>query len=60
MMDEEQKLGTAPFRGYMRDPSHLTGIIVAFVAVTRVVLADIYCAAKLSGESKRPLDVSPG
>ena len=41
--------------GYMRDPSHLTGVIVAFVAVTPVVIADIYCAIKLSSESKRPL-----
>src|SRR5947209_139197 len=39
--------------GYMRDPSHLVGVIVAFVAVTPVVIADIYCAIKLSGESKR-------
>ena len=41
--------------GYMRDPSHLTGVIVAFVAVTPVVIADVYCAIKLSRESKEPL-----
>jgi hypothetical protein len=41
--------------GYTRDPSHLVGVIVSFVAVTPVVLADIYCAIKLSRESKTPL-----
>src|SRR3954452_9315167 len=41
--------------GYTRDPSHVPGVIIAFVAVTPVVIADIYCAIKLSGESKRPL-----
>jgi hypothetical protein len=46
--------------GYMHDPSHLTGIIVAFVAVTPLVLADIYCAVKLSGETKTPRGVVPG
>ena len=43
------------FWGYTRDPSHLLGIVIAFVAVTPVVIADIYCAMKLSGESKEPL-----
>ena len=38
--------------GYTRDPAHLTGVIVA---VTPVVIADIYCAIKLSSDSKRPL-----
>jgi hypothetical protein len=42
--------------GYTRDPSHVMGVIIAFVAVTPVVIADIYCAIKLSGESKRPLE----
>jgi hypothetical protein len=46
--------------GYMRDPAHLTGVIVAFIAVTPVVISDIYCAVKLSSETKRPLGVSPG
>lgn len=41
--------------GYTRDPSHVMGVVIAFVAVTPVVIADIYCAIKLSGESKRPL-----
>jgi hypothetical protein len=41
--------------GYTRDPSHVMGVIIAFAAVTPVVIADIYCAIKLSGESKRPL-----
>lgn len=41
--------------GYTRDPSHLTGVIVSFVAVTPVVIADIYTALKLSSESKTPL-----
>jgi hypothetical protein len=42
--------------GYTRDPSHVMGVIIAFVAVTPVVIADIYCAIKLSGESTRPLE----
>jgi hypothetical protein len=41
--------------GYTRDPSHATGVMIAFAAVTPVVIADIYCAIKLSGESKRPV-----
>ena len=41
--------------GYMRDPADATGIVIAFLAVTPVVMADIYCAIKLSSESKRPL-----
>ena len=41
--------------GYTRDPSKLTNIIIAFVAVTPIVIADIYCAIKLSRESKTPL-----
>src|SRR3954466_5554996 len=42
--------------GYTRDPSHVTGVIIAFVAVTPGVIADIYGAIKLSGKSKRPLE----
>ncbi len=34
--------------GYRRDPSHWLGVVIAFVAVTPVVIADIYCAIKLS------------
>jgi hypothetical protein len=41
--------------GYTRDPSKLTNIIIAFIAVTPVVIADIICAIKLSGDSKEPL-----
>jgi|tagenome__1003787_1003787.scaffolds.fasta_scaffold20902737_1 hypothetical protein len=41
--------------GYARDPSKLTNIIIAFVAVTPIVILDIYCAFKLSRESKTPL-----
>jgi hypothetical protein len=41
--------------GLSRDPSHWIGVLVAFIAVAPVVLADIYCAMTLSGESKEPL-----
>ena len=41
--------------GYTRDPSKLVNIIIAFVAVTPVVIADIYCALKLSRDSRQPL-----
>ncbi|MFL6515591.1 MAG: cyclase dehydrase [Chthoniobacterales bacterium] len=41
--------------GYTRDPSKLTNIIIAFVAVTPIVILDIYAAIKLSGESRTPL-----
>src|SRR4051812_24704031 len=41
--------------GYMRDPSHLVGVIVSFVLVTPIVILDIVCALKMSGESKTPL-----
>jgi hypothetical protein len=41
--------------GYMRHPEDATGIIIAFIAVTPVVIADIYCAIKLSSESNTPL-----
>jgi hypothetical protein len=41
--------------GYTRDPSKLVNIIIAFVAVTPVVIADIYCAVKLSRDSREPL-----
>ena len=40
--------------GYTRDPSQLMGIVIAFIAVTPVVIADIYCAIRLTQESKRP------
>jgi hypothetical protein len=39
--------------GYTRDPSHFMGIVIAFIAVTPVVIADIYCAIRLTQESKR-------
>ena len=42
-------------RGYTRRPQDAPGIIAAFLAVTPVVVADIYCAIKLSRESKKPL-----
>jgi hypothetical protein len=41
--------------GYTRDPGDLTGIVIALVAVLGVTAADIYCASKLSSESKVPL-----
>jgi hypothetical protein len=41
--------------GYTRDPNDATGIIIALIAVLGVTVADIYCAAKLSKESKVPL-----
>src|SRR4051812_10328460 len=41
--------------GYMRHPEDATGIIIAFIAVTPVVIADIFCAIKLTRESKQPL-----
>jgi hypothetical protein len=39
--------------GYTRDPNHLMGIVIAFVAVTPVVIADIYCAIRLTQEPRR-------
>jgi hypothetical protein len=44
--------------GYTRDPSKLTNIIIAFVAVTPIVVADIICAIKLSSDSKEPLSAA--
>ena len=41
--------------GYKRRPGDVRGILTAFLAVTPVVIADIYCAIKLSRESKKPL-----
>jgi hypothetical protein len=41
--------------GYMRDPSHLVGVVVSFVLVTPIVILDIMCALKMSRESKTPL-----
>src|SRR3954463_12424144 len=41
--------------GYTRDPSHLVGVVVSFVLVLPIVILDIVCAMKMSGESKTPL-----
>src|SRR5437868_2506524 len=41
--------------GYTRDPSKLVNIVIAFAAVTPVVIADIVCAIRLSRDSKLPL-----
>ena len=38
--------------GYTRHPEQWAGITTAFIAVTPVVIADIYCAIRLSRESK--------
>ena|SRR5947209_18589811 len=42
--------------GYWRDPSHWLGVVISFIAVTPVVIADIYAAMKLSSESKERLE----
>jgi hypothetical protein len=47
-------IGTLAY-GYTRDPDDVPGITTALVAVAGATAADIYCAAKLSGESKVPL-----
>lgn len=47
-------IGTLVY-GYTRDPGDMTGIVIAFVAVAGVTIADIYCASKLSKDSKVPL-----
>ncbi|HEY0368815.1 MAG TPA: hypothetical protein VGC85_04405 [Chthoniobacterales bacterium] len=39
--------------GYLRDPSHMMGVMNAFTAVTPVVIADFYAAFKLSSEASR-------
>ena len=41
--------------GYTRDPSKLVNIIIAFVILSPVVIADVICAVKLSRDSKTPL-----
>ena len=41
--------------GYLRDPSKATNIITALLAVAGAAAADVYCAAKLSRESRIPL-----
>jgi hypothetical protein len=52
-------IGTLAY-GYSRDPDDVTGITTALAAVAGATAADVYCAAKLSGESKMrlPMDVS--
>jgi hypothetical protein len=47
-------IGTLAY-GYRRDPDDVTGIAAALAAVGGATAADVYCAAKLSGESKIPL-----
>src|SRR6476469_7293133 len=47
-------IGTLAY-GYKRDPADVPGITTALVAVAGATAADVYCAAKLSGESKVPL-----
>jgi hypothetical protein len=39
--------------GYMRDPFKATSIAMTFVTVTPVIIADVWCALKLT-KSKRP------
>lgn len=41
--------------GYTRDPGDWLGVIIAAAAVTPVVILDIVCALKLSGDSKEPV-----
>jgi hypothetical protein len=40
--------------GYMRDPYKISGIMMTFVTVTPVIIADIYCAIKLSRAPRSP------
>jgi hypothetical protein len=47
-------IGTLAY-GYTRDPDDVGGITTALVAVAGATAADVYCAAKLSGQSKVPL-----
>ena len=47
-------IGTLAY-GYKRDPDDAPGITTALVAVAGATAADVYCAAKLSGQSKVPL-----
>jgi hypothetical protein len=41
--------------GYKRRPQDASGILTAFLALTPVMIADLYCAISLSRESKKPL-----
>src|ERR1041385_8503135 len=41
--------------GYTRDPDNVGAMSTALVAVAGATAADVYFAAELSGESKRPL-----
>ena len=47
-------IGTLAY-GYTRDSDDITGIVPALVAVAGATAADVYCATKLSNESKVPL-----
>ena len=47
-------IGTLAY-GYTRDADDVAGIIPVLVAMASVTAADLYCAAKLSNESKVPL-----
>jgi hypothetical protein len=47
-------IGTVAW-GYTRDPSDMTGIVIALIALLGVTALDVYCASKLSKDSKAPL-----
>ena len=47
-------IGTLAY-GYTRDPDNVGAKLSALAAVAGATAADVYCAAKLSGESKMPL-----
>jgi hypothetical protein len=47
-------IGTLAY-GYARDPANIGSKVTALAAVTGATAADVYCAAKLSGESRLPL-----
>jgi hypothetical protein len=47
-------IGTLAY-GYTQEPDNVGGVGTALAAVAGVTAADVYCAAKLSGESKMPL-----
>jgi hypothetical protein len=47
-------VGTLAY-GYARDPDNIGSKVTALAAVTGATAADVYCAAKLSGESRLPL-----
>ena len=38
--------------GYMRDPYKVMGIAMTFVSVTPVIIADVWCALKLTSEKR--------